>query len=191
MTRKAERAPTLPDAPAGDDDFEKQSNKNIRQPAEETPDLDLKQRRRMALGAQRTMNADFYVNKYPDKKLMWINDVNGEVEKWIEIGAEPVPAVNKALKHFKGITDRKDGEWVKVNVGADGNGGGLFAYLLMMDAEEYDYIKVQPLVERQKEISLALGRGTSEEDGALPRGGKVTTYAAELPTGGEGFERSR
>ena len=146
---------------------------------------------RLATGRQARLDASFYaaLPEYADKTLFWENDTDGQVEKWLHLGAELVPRRSKSLKHFKGFTDRAESEWECKPVGGDGNGGQLVAYLMVMDAEEYNELRIAPKEQRNKEILHALGIGKSQNDTPImPSVKGLKTYAPELPTGGKGYE---
>ncbi len=174
----------------------KNANKNIRPPmGEETTENKLSQdeKVRMATGKQARLDASFYqrLSEYEDKQLFWENDIDGQVERWLHLGAELVPRRNKSLKHFKGFTDKAESQWECVPVGSDGTGGQLLAYLLFMDAEEYQTIRIDPKEARNAEINQALRAGQSQTDGAVMSNVKgLKTYAPNLPTGGTGFEQT-
>ena len=137
------------------------------------------------LGLGKRLDATKYNMKYPDKKLMWINDTNGDVQRWIDVGADPVPVLENASRTFEGITDRHESKYVRAIGGDDGMGGHHWVYLLMMEPELYDHVKVEPLRQRQKAIQEALHRGRDQSEGA---GGELQAYAPHLPTGGKGFQ---
>lgn len=141
---------------------------------------------RVAMGKSKRLYADPYIKKYPHAKLMWVNDMNGDVQRWIDAGAEPVPRETQDSRTFEGITDRQDSKWVRAIGGDDGMGGHFWVYLLMMSLERYDEVELAPLRERQEDIKRAMSRGKDQSDGA---GGELESYAPHLPTGGQGFEK--
>ena len=140
---------------------------------------------RRPLGEVRRLDADYYAAKYHNKKLAWVNDLDGDVERWIDAGAEPVPTENKSGRVFEGITDRATSQWVRAVAGTNGNGEVMYAYLLMMDPDVYDAEKLAPIRARQEAIEEAL-RGGKDQSGG--EGGELKTYAPHLPTGGKGYE---
>lgn len=129
-----------------------------------------------------------YLDKYPDKKLMWINDLNGDVQRWIDANAEPVPRLINEARKFEGLTDKVESKWTRVVGGDDGMGGHYWVYLLMMDPQRYDQVALAPLRARQQAIQDSLIRGSDQSDGA---GGELNSYAPNLPSGGRGFEQIR
>lgn len=144
---------------------------------------------RRQMGQPKRLDVDRYVEKYQDKKLMLINDVNGDVQRWIDLGAEPVPVMTDSDRHFEGITDRHESKWVRFVAGSDGMGGHTWQYLLMIDPDRYDEVKLAPVRARQELIRRAIhaGRDQSEDN----TGPKLGTYAPNLPTGGRGYSEVR
>jgi hypothetical protein len=136
---------------------------------------------------KRNLDADYYVQRYPDMQLMWINDIGGEVQRWIDAGAEPVQVENRSGRTFAGITDKHESEWVRAVGGDDGMGNHFWVYLLMIDREEYNRIKLDPVKKRQLDIQNALYSGHDQSDS---RSG-LKSYAPELPTGDIGMSVSR
>jgi len=152
--------------------------------------LDKLDKIRMATGKQRRLDADYYAAqpKYQDKQLMWVNDMDGEVQKWLQLGASLVPRENKTMREWEGFTDKATSKWECVQgVGVDQGGTPIDAYLLFMDAEEYNEIKIEPLRQRQAEISRSMGMGEASREGNED----LQTYAPELPTGGRGYNQVR
>lgn len=154
---------------------------------------------RRSIGHKRILDADFYVDRYPDKQLMWVNDVNGEVNKWIDAGAEPVAVENATTRVYEGINDSFDFKYVRA-VGGTYAGQDFWVYLLMMDKKQYHDVKIEPLRERQRAITDTLYRGRNQSRGAGGQdqgfnrnaisGAGVETYAPQLPTGdGEGMRQ--
>ena len=150
---------------------------------------------RKPMGQVKRLDADKYVEAYPEKKLMWVNDVDGQVQRWVDAGAEPVPVKipgerqAREVKEFAGITDRHDSEWVRAIGGPDGQGGTLYVYLLMIEPEVYDELVTYPERERQHNIRRRIMGGTDQSDDST--GPKLPSYAPNLPTGGTGFDESR
>ncbi len=141
---------------------------------------------RTAMGQPKRLDADKYIRAYPGKQLMWINDMNGDVQRWIDVGAEPVPVKGNDSRTFEGITDRHESKWVRSVGGDDGMGNHFWVYLMMIDPDTYEDVKTAPLRERQAHIKAALRRGRDQSDGA---GEELESYAPNLPTGGQGFEQ--
>ncbi len=122
-----------------------------------------------------------YEAKYHDKTLMWINDMSGDVQQWIDQGAEPVPVLTRSDRVFEGITDKVESKWVRSVGGGDGMGGHFWVYLLMIDPQRYDEVKLAPERARQELIrrAMVMARDNSE----MTDGPKLPTYQANLPTG--------
>ena len=139
---------------------------------------------RKPLGQPRNLDADFYLQKYgADKKLMWVNDIGGDVQRWIDMGAEPVPVENRSGRTFEGITDSHESKWVRA-VGGETANGPFWVYLLMVDPEIYDEVQIKPQRERQEAIHQAMHGGRDQSGGA---GGELQSYAPNLPTGDRGM----
>ncbi len=141
---------------------------------------------RRDMGRAKRLDADKYLEIHQDKALMWINDIGGDVQRWIDEGAEPVPVVSKATRSFEGLTDKTESQWVRAIGGDDGFGGHFWVYLLMIDPEVYQEIKIDPQLERQAAIRASIQAGADQSDyGAGP---KLPSYAPNLPTGGRGID---
>lgn len=150
----------------------------------------LKKRQGLATGRQRRLDADQYMEEEPDKQFMWINDLDGEVQKWLSIGAAPVERKSLSETIYPGLNDHKSNEYVKVHGGADEGGNPFYVYLLKMDKAAYEDVKLQPLKDRQAEILNAMGIGSggmADESAELPSGNSLKTYAANNVTGSKGF----
>lgn len=136
---------------------------------------------RKPIGAVKRLDADKYQRAYPDKKLVWENDMDGRVQRWIDAGAEPVPVDVKGDRVFEGITDRHESQWVRAIGGDDGHGNVYQVYLLMMAPELYDELVTEPERHRLEEIRRAMkGGGDQSDDRSGP---KLPSYAPNLPTG--------
>ena len=175
----------------------KGENKNIRAPiGEESSVNKLSQdaKIRMAMGKQMRLDASFYerLPEYQGKQLFWENRVDGAVEKWLHLGAALVSRKSKSLKEYKGFTDKAESEWECVPVGSDDSGQPIMCYLLVMDAEEYQSLRIDPKKQRNGEILEALGMGKSQAEGAVMSNVKgIRTYAPNNPVGeGRGFEQT-
>ncbi len=145
------------------------------------------------LGQPRNLDADRYIAKYPGRKLMWVNDIGGDVQRWIDAGAEPVPRAT-AGKVFEGLTDVTESKWERAIGGDDGSGNSFWVYLLVIDEDIYDRVHLAPERARQKAIDDAMRGGVnqSDEGQVMRQGGRIETYAPNLPTGtGRGLEVER
>lgn len=140
----------------------------------------------VSLNRKKRIDISVYEDKYKGKKFCVINDMDGEVQKYIDAGFEPVEQSNRSGREFKGLTDRNTGEWAKWVVGTNEGGQPMHAYLLMIEKDMYEKIITGPLKKRNQDIQKAMGRGeasANDRDGA-----KVETYAPNLPTGGKGLD---
>ncbi len=145
---------------------------------------------RRSIGRTKRLDADRYLEAYPNKKLMWVNDMDGQVQRWIDHGAEPVPVKTPGeRKEFAGLTDRNESEWVRAIGGSDRSGGVLYVYLLMIDPGVYDDLVIAPIKERQHEIRRRIMGGNDQSDDRT--GPRLPSYAPHLPTGGVGFDETR
>lgn len=149
---------------------------------------------RREMGRQKRLDADIYLEIHQDKKLMWVNDIGGEVERWIDMGAEPVRVASRSGRTFEGITDRTESKWARAIGGDDGMGSYYWVYLLMIDPDLYDEIQLSPQRERQEMIRNAIfanvDRSTDAGGQTVP-GPKLPTYQPNLPSGQTGAEITR
>lgn len=141
---------------------------------------------RRDMGRAKRLDADKYIEIHQDKALMWINDIGGDVQRWIDEGAEPVPVVSKSSRTFEGLTDKTESQWVRAIGGDDGFGGHFWVYLLMIDPAVYQEIKIDPELERQAAIRRSIKAGVDQSD--YSAGPKLPSYAPNLPTGGRGID---
>lgn len=173
----------------------KNANKDIRAPIGEESSVNKmsqEERVRMAMGAQTRLDASFYerLPEYQGMQLFWENNVDGAIEKWLQLGAGLVPRRTKSLKQYKGFTDQSQSEYECVSVGSNKDGGSMMAYLLFMPAEEYHALRIAPKEARNQEIMKALGVGKSNtgDQKVMPNVTGLKTYAPNLPTGGRGID---
>jgi hypothetical protein len=141
---------------------------------------------RRDMGRAKRLDADKYIEIHQDKTLMWINDIGGDVQRWIDEGAEPVPVASKSSRVFEGLTDKTESKWVRGIGGDDGFGGHFWVYLLMIDPAVYQEIKIDPELERQAAIRRSIKAGVDQS--AYGAGPKLPSYAPNLPTGGRGID---
>lgn len=166
---------------------------NQRQPISEDGSKNDKNVRK-GMGQQLKLDMSAYIELYPNKQLMLINDLDGDVQQWLDAGAEPIPSQLPDRKIFKGLNDKVESEWVRFVGGALPSGETYYAYGLMMDPDLYAEYKHAPMQKRKADIKAAMTGGKSDEAGGapLPGGGNVMTYAANLPTGqGQGYNEIR
>ena len=139
---------------------------------------------------RKRLDSSYYEKKYPDMQFMWINDLDGDVQHWIRLGAEPQEHESDQFsKKFPGLTDKNESGYVSAIAGTD-NGNPFKAYLLKIDRETYQKVKIQPKEQRNHEIHQAMGAAAKEgvADKEARAGTDLDTYAPNLPTGGQGFE---
>ena len=147
---------------------------------------------RRHIGAQIKMDMQPYVDKYPNKKLMLINDLDGDVQRWLDAGAEPIPSVVAGRKTYEGLNDKVSNQWVRFVAGQNPSGEAYYAFGLMMDPELYDEYKLAPQRQRHEDIDNAMRRGVASESASLTSGSEIGSYAPNLPTGtGQGYNEIR
>jgi hypothetical protein len=163
---------------------------NVRAPIRED-DKGAKKVRRQ-IGAQIKIDIRAYEEHYPNKKLMIINDQDGDVQRWLDAGAELIPAKVSSRKIYAGFNDKADNEWVRFVAGQNQDGSAYYAYGLMMEPEDYDHYKLAPQRQRHEDIQAALKTGVPSESANFGGGESVKSYAANLPTGeGQGYNEIR
>lgn len=142
---------------------------------------------------QKRLDCSAYQEAQPDMQFCWINDMDGEIEKYIDAGFEPVKRKTRAGRDFKGLTDRHDGDWERRVVGTNEGGQTMHAYLLMILKTDYQKIKIDPQLQRNRNIQEAMGMAAKagEADSSVRDGSGLETYAPNLPTGGQGFEQDK
>ena len=141
-----------------------------------------------AMGRPKKLNADRYIAKYPEQQLFWINDMDGDVQRWIDVGAAPVPVEVQKRNFYEGISDKSESKWVRAVGGGDGMGGYYWVYLMMMARDQYYQVNTAPLVARQDAIRAAM-RGGVDQSGLSQTAGGMETYAPFLPTGDRGLQK--
>lgn len=156
----------------------------------ENKGVDKKVRRK--IGAQIKMDMQPYIDLYPDKALMVVNDLDGDLQRWLDAGAEPIPTARKDRATYEGLNDKAATQWVRFVGGQFGNGETYYTYGLMMNKDLYDEYKHSPQRDRHEEVKRAMFGGQSSQDGSLSSGQSIKSYAANLPTGdGVGYNQVR
>lgn len=167
---------------------------NVREPVTEDGSKANKNVRK-GMGQQLKMDMTPYLEQYPNMQLMLINDIEGDVQRWLDAGAVPIPAKIPDRKIFEGLNDKVDNKWVRFVGGSRAdNGETYYTYGLMMEPEAYAQYKHAPMDQRKADIKASMTAGKTDQDGGanLPGGGQVMTYAANLPTGqGQGYNELR
>lgn len=164
--------------------FDKNVDKNVRNPIDGKANQNSKAVR-PSLSRNMKLDSEFYENEAPNMKHMKINNIDGEVEWWLQRGAVPVERKSEKLQVFKGINDKQDSEYVQWH-GGESDGQPFNVVLLRISPEDYEKYKTGPERERQEDIRKAMFRNKGKD----PTGesGDVPTYAPNLPTGdGQGF----
>ena len=161
---------------------------NVRAPITDSGKTDKKVRRH--IGAQIKMDMQPYIEQYPNKKLMLINDQDGDVQRWLDAGAEPIPTTVSGRKVYPGLNDRASSEWVRFVAGQTPSGEPYYAYGLMMDPDLYDEYKLAPQRKRHEDVENAMKRGVASDSASFQGGENMPSYAPNLPTGdGQGYNQ--
>ncbi len=156
---------------------------------DEHDDFNPKAIRRQMQQGKKLADTQVYEEKYQEQQLLWVNDLSGDVQRWIDVGAEPVPTLSRSSKVFEGITDKVESKWVRSVGGDDGMGGHYWVYLMVIDSDLYEEVKIQPIKDRQELIRRAMKLGMDTSD--IIGGPKLPTYAPNLPTGDRGLDITR
>lgn len=143
---------------------------------------------RKEMGRAKKLDADFYVAEYPEMQIFWVNDMDGDVQRWINAGANPVPVTRNSNRSFEGITDKLESKWVRAVGGSDGMGAYYWVYLMMIARARYYELEIAPVVERQDAMRAAMSRGQDQSKLSKSEAG-IETYAPNLPTGGRGLQK--
>lgn len=176
----------------------KNTNKSIRQPINEQESVNKMtdaEKVRVATGKQARLDVDHYLRdpQYAGMTFFLCSTEDGDVDRWLGLGARPIPRKSKATQVYKGLNDNIASEWaVFPGVGVDHAGNSVANYLLMLPEDEYHKLRVQPKLDRNKAILDALGQGKiTEESKAMPQVTGLKTYAPTLPDGGKGLSQEQ
>lgn len=138
----------------------------------------------------RRLDADYYIKKYPDMQFMWRNHLDGGVEHWLGLGAEPqLHETDENIRTFKGLNDRSEDGYVSVPGGA-AEGVPFTVYLLKMSKVDYQQKILGPELRRSQELQRAMGidaKAGKVGGAARDVAPDVNTYAPETVTGEVGF----
>lgn len=151
---------------------------------------------RAAMHRRKQLDASVFEDRFGDEtQLMWIVDEGGDLDRWLNAGAEPVERASGAVHDFEGLSDRHQSRWMRVVAGADKSGNTAWQYLLAIDKDVYNDIKLGPEKERQLEIQKAMGLNAQEgvapmEARAVNKAG-VITYAPYNVDGSMGYNATR
>ena len=137
---------------------------------------------------QKRLDSSWYESKYPHMKFMWILDLGGDVDKYLRAGAEIQgdESQEQISTETHGYKSKNRKGYVSVIGGTD-HGVVVEQILMKMPKERYDALILNPKKRRNEDIRAAMGRG---QIGAETKGDSdLGTYAANLPTGGTGFQQ--
>jgi len=149
---------------------------------------------RVAVKNSLRMDVDHYLRmpKYAEMQLFWASTDKGEVDKWLSLGAQPVPRETKAGKVYKGINDRINSEYEMVPAVSVVDGIAIDNYLLFMTKEDYKTYRIDPKEARNAEIRAAMGIGKADDDArVMPSVKGLKTYAPNVSQGNTGLEVAR
>jgi hypothetical protein len=162
----------------------KQSSVNKMDDAEKT---------RMATGPQLRIDTSHYerMEEYRDMQLFGALS-DGDVDRWLALGAKPVPRVSKSSKIYKGINDRMDTEYQVYPSVSVVEGRPVDMFLLFMPREDYKKYKIDPLEKRNEEIRHAMGIGRVDSEAVVMSNVKgLKTYAPNTGNGSTGLDVQR
>tara|TARA_R110000868_G_scaffold142824_4_gene360354 strand:- start:587 stop:1138 length:552 start_codon:yes stop_codon:yes gene_type:complete len=148
---------------------------------------------RTAIGAQKRIDYEHYLRmpEYKDKQLFLAHS-NGDVDRWLALGAQPVPRVSKSTTIYKGINDRMDTEYQVYPSVSVIDGLPIDAFLLFMEVDEYHRLKVAPLQNRQQELDKAMGIGKASDSVAdMGHVKGLKTYAPNVASDTVGLQIRR
>ena len=142
----------------------------------------------VSLDKTKRLDSTWYEKKYPEMKFMWILDTAGDVDKYLRAGAsiQKDESQDQHQGETHGYKAKNRQAYVSVIGGTD-HGVPVEQILMKMPKEKYDQMVLNPKKQRNTDIRNAMGRGNaSKED---KDGSDLQTYAANTPTGGQGFEQ--
>lgn len=152
------------------------------------------ERSRVAIGNSLRLDVAHYLRmpEYQDKTLFWASTDKGDVDKWISLGAQPVPRKSRAAKIYKGINDRGNSEYEMVPAVAVIEGVPIDNYLLFMTKEDYIKYRIDPKEQRNREIREAMGIGMADSEArTMPNVKGLKTYAPHVSAEHKGLEVKR
>ena len=159
----------------------KQSSVNKMNDAEKT---------RMAMGPQLRIDTSHYeqMEEYEGMQLFGALS-DGDVDRWLALGAKPVPRVSKSSTIYKGINDRMDTEYQVYPAVSVVEGRPIDMFLLFMPIEDYQKFKIDPLDKRNQEIRAAMGIGKADAEAQVMSNVKgLKTYAPNVSGNSTGLE---
>jgi len=155
--------------------------------------MDDAEKTRMAIGPQLRIDTHHYemMPEYEDMQLFGALS-DGDVDRWLALGAKPVPRVSKSNTIYKGINDRMDTEYQVYPAVSVIEGRPIDMFLLFMPKEDYQKFKIDPLNKRNEEIRTAMGIGIVDEEArVMPNVKGLKTYAPNVGEGETGLNIKR
>jgi len=152
--------------------------------------MDDAEKTRMAIGPQLRIDTSHYENltEYKDMQLFGALS-DGDVDRWLALGAKPVPRVSKSSVIYKGINDRMDTEYQVYPAVSVVEGRPIDMFLLFMPKEDYQKCKIDPLNKRNAEIRSAMGIGKADSEALTMSNVKgLKTYAPNVSGTSTGLE---
>jgi hypothetical protein len=169
----------------------KQENKNLRPEIgaqAEVNKMSETDKIRALTGKQKVLDPSHYqaMPEYKDKTLFYCSDENGEVDRMLSAGAQPVPRKSKSATAYKGINDQVSSEWEFKVVDKDKAGNPIRNYLLFMDKDDYYNYRIKPNDDRNAAIMQTMKMGQLNSNEAVMPGVKgLKTYAPNTTAGGD------
>ena len=172
------------------------NDKNTRAPIGEQSSVNKMtdaEKSRVAIKTSMRLEVDHYLRmpEYQDMQLFWASTDKGEVDKWLSLGAQPVPRKTQAAKIYKGINDRCNSEYEMVPAVSVIEGIPIDNYLLFMTKEDYQKLRIDPKEARNAEIRAAMGIGKAnegQESTVMPGVKDLKTYAPNVSQQSTGLE---
>lgn len=152
--------------------------------------MDDVEKTRMAMGPQLRIDTHHYeqMDEYRGMQLFGALS-DGDVDRWLALGAKPVPRVSKSSTIYKGINDRLDTEYQIYPAVSVVEGRPIDMFLLFMPKEDYQKYKIDPLNKRNEEIRAAMGIGRVDEEARVMSNVKgLKTYAPNVSGAATGLE---
>lgn len=171
-------------------------NKNTREPIgnqSSVNKMDDAEKTRMAIGPQLRIDTRHYemMTEYADMQLFGALS-DGDVDRWLALGAKPVPRVSKSQTIYKGINDRMSTEYQVYPAVSVVEGRPIDMFLLFMPKEDYQKYKIDPLNLRNEQIRAAMGIGLVDEEARVMSNVKgLKTYAPNVGDGDTGLSVKR
>lgn len=155
--------------------------------------MDDAEKTRMAIGPQLRIDTHHYemMPEYKDMQLFGALS-DGDVDRWLALGAKPVPRVSKASTIYKGINDRLQTEYQVYPAVSVVEGRPIDMFLLFMPREDYQKFKINPLNKRNEEIRAAMGIGKVDPEArVMSNVTGLKTYAPNVGDGKKGLDVER